>query len=154
MMIDDRCVVSIHYTLTNDDGEQIDTSRDGEPLSYLHGAGNIIPGLEQALSGRSSGDELKVTVQPEDAYGAVDPELVQVVPEAAFTGVDDIAPGMRFQATDSRGQNRTVVVQAIVDDGVVVDANHPLAGEVLHFDVTVTSVREATDEEVEHGHAH
>jgi len=154
MLITDNCVVSIHYTLTDDSGQEIDSSAGGDPLAYLHGAGNIISGLERALTGRQAGDRLQVTVQPEDGYGATNPVLVQVVPESAFAGVGTIEPGMQFQATDSTGQPRRVVVQAIVDDGVVVNANHPLAGETLHFDVIVQTVRVATEEELEHGHAH
>jgi FKBP-type peptidyl-prolyl cis-trans isomerase SlyD len=154
LTIADKHIVSIHYTLTDDDGETIDTSADGEPLMYLHGAQNIIPGLENALTGKSVGDQIQVTIQPEDGYGEVDSELLQLVPRDAFEGIDDIEPGMQFEARSPEGDTQVVVVQDVSDEGVVIDGNHPLAGQVLHFDVTVEAIREATDEEVEHGHAH
>jgi len=154
LTIADKHIVSIHYTLTDDDGETIDTSSGGEPLVYLHGAQNIIPGLENALTGKSVGDQLQVTIQPEDAYGELDSELLQLVPRDAFEGIDDIEPGMQFEARSPDGDTQVVVVQDVNEEGVVIDGNHPLAGQVLHFDVTVEAIREATDEEIEHGHAH
>lgn len=147
-------VVSIHYKLTDGQGTELDSSAGGDPLVYMHGVGNIISGLEDALTGREKGDELEVTVPPEDGYGPVLEQLVQKVPHSAFQGVDDIQPGMQFQAQSPDGSMRLIRVAKVEDDGVVIDANHPLAGETLHFEVSVSDVREATAEEIEHGHAH
>ena len=154
MTIADNHVVSVHYTLTDDDGETLDTSSGEDPLVYLHGAQNIIPGLEAALAGKSVGDQLQATIQPEEAYGVIDEELVQLVPRDAFDGIDDIEAGMQFEARSPEGDEQIVTVESVSEEGVVIDGNHPLAGQVLHFDVTVEDVREATDEEVAHGHAH
>ncbi len=154
MIITDSHVVSIHYTLTDDDGETLDTSSGGDPLMYLHGAGNLIPGLEKALAGKSVGEQLEATIQPEDGYGAVDSELVQLVPHEAFEDIDEIEVGMELEADDPEGESRLVVVQEVTEEGVLIDGNHPLAGQVLHFDVTVANIREATAEEIAHGHAH
>ncbi len=154
MTIDDKCVVSIHYTLTGDSGDVIDSSTDGEPMNYLHGAGNIVPGLEQELQGKAVGDNVKVTVPPELGYGERHDELVQKVPRSAFGDAKELMPGMQFQGQTEDDQIQVVTVASVADDEVTVDANHPLAGEVLHFDVTVKSVREATETEVEHGHVH
>ena len=154
MNIEGKCVVSFHYTLTNSAGETLDTSDGREPLSYLHGASNIVPGLEQALEGKKAGDALKVEVKPEDGYGEARPELVQKVPRTAFDGVDDIKAGMQFQAQGPEGQVQMITVTEVSGEEITIDGNHPLAGEVLHFDVKVENVRAATDEEVAHGHAH
>jgi FKBP-type peptidyl-prolyl cis-trans isomerase SlyD len=153
MKIAHEKVVSIHYTLTNSDGTVLDSSSGGHPLAYLHGFGNIIPGLENALEGKATGDKLEVTVEPEQGYGARDERLVQAVPRSAFKGVDELAPGMQFQAQGPQG-TRLVVVTEVAEDVVTVDANHPLAGQTLHFDVEVSEVRDATAEELEHGHVH
>lgn len=154
MTIADKQVVSIHYTLTDDDGETLDSSAGRDPLTYLHGAQNIIPGLEHALTGKDVGDQLQVTVQPVDAYGEFNDELVQTVPREAFEGIDQVEPGMQFEARSPEGGSSIVMVKEVSDQGVVVDGNHPLAGQTLHFDVTVEEVRAATDEEVAHGHVH
>lgn len=153
MQIADRCIASFNYTLTNDAGDVLDTSNGREPLAYLHGAGNIVPGLEKAMEGKSAGDTFKVDVDPGEGYGERHDALVQVVPREAFQGVDDIQPGMQFQAQSNQGV-MSVTVTKIEDGQVTVDGNHPLAGETLHFDIEVTEVREATAEELEHGHAH
>ncbi|SFF23790.1 FKBP-type peptidyl prolyl cis-trans isomerase /Apo-metallochaperone SlyD [Fontimonas thermophila] len=153
MEIAPQRVVYIHYTLTNDAGEVLDSSQGGEPLAYLHGYGNIIPGLENALTGKQPGDKLQVRVAPADGYGERDEQLVQQVPRRAFQGITDIRPGMTFQAQSSRGPMR-VVVTRVAGDMVTVDGNHPLAGEHLNFAVEVTDVRAATDEELSHGHVH
>jgi len=147
-------VVYFHYTLRNDSGEELETSRDAEPNAYLHGAGNIIPGLEQALAGKTGGANLQVSIAPEDAYGDVQLELIQVVPAEAFQGVETVEPGMSFQAHDAQGNPRRVVVKNVEGDQVTIDANHPLAGVQLNFDVQVVDVREATSEEIAHGHVH
>lgn len=154
MNIADKCVVSIHYTLTNDQGEQMDSSAGGDPLKYLHGAQNIVPGLEAALDGKATGDTLKVVVKPEDAYGQVNPALIQKVPREAFEGVSEIKPGMQFQAQGPGGQVQLITVMEVSGEEVTVNGNHPLAGQELHFDVSVEEVRPATDEEIAHGHAH
>ena len=154
MQIQDDCVVSIHYTLTNGDGEELDSSIGQDPLVYLHGAGNIIPGLESALAGGSAGDKLEVTVAPEDGYGEVDQDLIRKVPREAFAGVERVEPGMQFQTQSPSGQVMRVTVRESNDQEVLIDANHPLAGQTLYFSVTVEEVRSATEEELAHGHAH
>jgi FKBP-type peptidyl-prolyl cis-trans isomerase SlyD len=153
MKIAHEKVVSIHYTLKNKEGTVLDSSSGSDPLAYLHGFGNIIPGLENALEGKAKGEKLSVTVEPEQGYGARDEQLVQAVPRSAFKGVDNLAPGMQFQAQGPQGA-RLVVVTQVATDVVTVDANHPLAGQTLHFDVEVSDVRDATAEELEHGHVH
>lgn len=153
MKIAHEKVVSIHYTLTNQEGTVLDSSSGSEPLAYLHGFGNIIPGLENALEGKEMGEKLSVTVEPEQGYGARDEQLVQAVPRSAFKGVEELAPGMQFQAQGPQG-TRLVVVTQVAQDIVTVDANHPLAGQILHFEVEVSEVRAATAEEIEHGHVH
>lgn len=154
MHIAEQSVVSIHYTLTNDAGETLDTSDGREPLVYLHGAQNIIPGLESELTGKSVGDSFDVTIQPEEAYGTVNPELVQTVPHSAFEGVEKVEPGMQFQARGDDGETQVITVTEVADSGVTVDGNHPLAGQVLNFSVRVEEIRAATEEEIEHGHVH
>ena len=154
LLIGDNTVARIHYTLTDDSGEVLDSSEGADPLSYLHGAGNIIPGLEQALAGKTGGANLQVSIAPEDAYGDVQLDLIQVVPAEAFQGVETVEPGMSFQAHDAQGNPRRVVVKNVEGDQVTIDANHPLAGVQLNFDVQVVDVREATSEEIAHGHVH
>lgn len=154
MKIANQCVVAIHYTLTDDDGRQLDSSRDQDPLTYLHGGQGLIPGLERALEGREAGDEFQATVQPEDAYGTVDPQLIQDVPLEALAGIDDLQVGMALQSRAPDGRVQNLVVDAIGEESATLNANHPLAGTVLHFDVSVESVRAATEEELAHGHAH
>lgn len=153
MEIANQRVVYIHYTLTNDAGEVLDSSRGAEPLAYLQGGGNIIPGLENALVGKTAGDKLVVKVAPAEGYGERNEQLVQNVPRRAFQGIKDIQPGMSFTAQGSGGPMR-VVVTRVVGDMVTVDGNHPLAGENLTFDVEITEVRTATEEELSHGHVH
>jgi FKBP-type peptidyl-prolyl cis-trans isomerase SlyD len=154
LLIGDKLVVNMHYKLSDNDGNVIDSSEGREPLAYLHGAGNIIPGLENALVGKIEGDEVKVKVEPADGYGEVKPELVQVVDKSAFQGVDKLELGMNFDAQAPDGSTIRIVVTKIEDDKVTVDANHPLAGVTLNFDVKIVGVREASKEEIEHGHAH
>ncbi|MFV7782823.1 peptidylprolyl isomerase [Shewanella marisflavi] len=153
MIITQHTAVSIHYSLTNQQGELIESSFEGEPMLYLHGAENMIPGLEKALEGKSVGDKLEVTVEAEEAYGPYHDGLRQDVPLAAFGDIEDIVPGMRFIAETEMGQ-RPVQVTEVKDDVVVVDGNHPLAGQTLNFSVEVLSVREASEEEIAHGHIH
>ncbi len=154
MQISKDKVVTIDYTLTNDQGQVLDTSSGREPLTYMQGVGNLIPGLERELEGKSAGDQVNVTIQPADGYGERDDRLVQAVPRSAFQGVDRIEPGMQFQGQAPNGQRTIVRVIEVGDDTVTIDANHPLAGVALNFDVTIREVREATQEEKDHGHAH
>lgn len=154
LLVGDNLVVSMHYTLKDNEGNVIDTSAGAEPLTYLHGAGNIIPGLEKALVGKTQGDSLQVSVEPAEGYGELQPELIQVVDRAAFEGIDNIEAGMAFQAQSPDGNIQRIVVRSVDGDQVTVDGNHPLAGADLHFDVEITSVRAATEEEVAHGHPH
>lgn len=154
MKISNDKVALIHYTLTDNTGEVLDTSRDSEPLAYLHGHGNLIPGLESELEGRESGESLQVSVNPADGYGEIAPELIQEVPLEAFKGVDKVEPGMQFEAQTEEGGHQTIVVTEVSGEKVTVDGNHPLAGMTLNFDVEITEVREATSEELDHGHVH
>ncbi|TLY80567.1 MAG: peptidylprolyl isomerase [Gammaproteobacteria bacterium] len=153
MSISQDQVVSIHYTLRDEAGEIIDSSPAGEPLAYLHGHGNLVPGLERELAGRSVGDKLTVTLSPADGYGEHDPKLVQQVPRRALKGVGNLRVGMRLSASSGRS-DRTVTVTRIAGDLVTVDGNHPLAGKKLHFEVEVAGVRAATETELSHGHVH
>ena len=150
-----RPQAGIDVKVVNDQGEQLDSSRvEGrEPLAYLEGAQNIIGGLESALTEKNAGDQVKVSVEPAEGYGEVNEELIQPVPRSAFEGVDTIEPGMQFQAQTPGGPQVVRVVE-VGDETVTIDANHPLAGQTLHFDVEVVETREATDEEQEHGHVH
>jgi len=153
MQAGDNTVVLIHYTLTSDSGETLDSSEGREPLGYLHGFGSIIPGLENALVGKKAGDKLKVSIPPAEAYGVREDALVQIVPRSAFGGAPDLEVGMQFQAQTPEGV-RVVTVVDVAGDDITLDGNHPLAGETLHFDVEVTEVRAATEEELTHGHVH
>jgi len=154
MKIAEKKVVSIHYELTNIKGEVLDSSLTQAPLTYLHGTGGLISGLESALDGHGVGDKMSVKIPPEEAYGPINSELIQAVPRSAFEGIDKIEPGMQFQTSGADGQPQPIKVVAVAEDVVTIDANHPLAGETLHFVVTVEAVRAATEEELEHGHAH
>jgi len=153
MQIADKTVVSIHYTLTNADGETLDSSVGQDPLVYLHGANNIIAGLEAALLGKAVGDSLQVSVEPSEGYGELREELVQEVDRSAFQGVDDIDVGMQFMAQTPWGEQPVTVVK-VEGDNITLDGNHPLAGQVLNFDVEVMEIRAASAEEMDHGHVH
>ncbi len=154
MKVANQRVVSIHYTLTDDSGQELDSSRGQEPLKYLHGTQGLIPGLERELEGREPGDQFQATVQPEEAYGEVNPELIQDVPLEVLDGIENLHVGMALQSRAPDGRVQNLKVDAIGDGTATLNANHPLAGEVLHFDVQVEDVREATPEELEHGHSH
>ena len=145
-------VVSFNYKLTNAEGETLDQSQ-GEPLAYLHCAGNIIPGLENALLGKTVGENFTVTVPAAEGYGEYNPELVQEVPAQMFQGVDNIQAGMQFQAQTDDGV-QIVTVKAVEGENVIVDANFPLAGQDLTFEVEIVEIRDATEDELQHGHAH
>jgi FKBP-type peptidyl-prolyl cis-trans isomerase SlyD len=153
MQITKNAVASIEYELKDDAGEVIDTSEGGEPLTYLHGAGNLIPGLESELEGKSSGDALKVRIEPENAYGERHEEMVQDVPRSELPDGAEIEPGTQLEA-QGPGAVQVVTVIEVNGDVVKLDGNHPLAGVRLNFDVKVVDVREATAEELEHGHVH
>ena len=153
MHIEKNRVVTFNYTLRDDQGAVIDTSSGRAPLSYLHGKGNIVPGLEQALVGKAVGDKLDVTVAPEQGYGSRDERLVQIVARSKFGDVANLAPGMQVRASGPQGA-RLVTVVRVDRDFVTVDGNHPLAGRTLHFSVEVADVRKATHEEISHGHVH
>jgi FKBP-type peptidyl-prolyl cis-trans isomerase SlyD len=153
MRVGNNAVVLIHYTLTRDNGEEIDSSAGGDPLAYLHGRGNLIRGLESQLEGKVAGDAVQARVAPQDAYGEVNPELVQNVARSAFSGIDTIEVGMRFQTPTTQGP-RVAVVTEVSADTIRLDANHPLAGQHLNFAVEIMEVRAATMEELSHGHVH
>ena len=153
MNIAENSVASIHYTLTDGEGKVIDTSEGQEPLAYLHGAGNIIPGLEKALVGKTVGDKFKVSIPAAEAYGLRDDSMVQELPSNMFSGIDKIDVGMEFHAETEHGL-QVVTVTKVEGDNVTIDGNHPLAGVDLTFDVEVAEVRAASAEELEHGHAH
>ena len=153
MQIAQNSVAAFHYTLTDDEGQVVDSSEGRDPLTYIHGTGQIVPGLEKQMEGRAVGDNFTADVTPEEGYGVHRAELMQEVPREAFQGVDDIQPGMQFQGRGAQGEINVTVTK--VEDGkVFIDGNHPLAGKALHFAVEVSDVREATAEELEHGHVH
>ncbi len=153
MQIAQNKVAIITYTLTNVNGEIMDQANEEQPFAFIAGTGNIIPGLDSALEGKSAGDTVKVTIAPEDAYGERNDALTQVVPMEMFQGVDKVEPGMQFQAQTNQGVS-VVTVTKVEDGKVTIDGNHPLAGETLNFDVKVMEVRDATADELEHGHVH
>jgi FKBP-type peptidyl-prolyl cis-trans isomerase SlyD len=146
-------VVLIHYTLKDDDGAVIDSSSGGDPLAYIQGHGNLVAGLEKALEGKKDGDAVAVSVAPADGYGKYDAALIQRVPKRSLQGSGEIKKGMQFQGQTPDGM-RLFTVTAVVGDMITLDGNHPLADKTLHFDVDIVSVREATAEELEHGHVH
>lgn len=146
-------IVTIHYTLKDDDGAVLDSSAGADPLTYIQGHGNLVAGLEKALEGRQGGNTLTVVVAPAEGYGTRDEALVQRVPKRKLQGAGDIKKGMQFQARTEDGM-RLFTVTAVVGDMVTLDGNHPLADQTLHFDIEVVDVREATAEELEHGHVH
>jgi FKBP-type peptidyl-prolyl cis-trans isomerase SlyD len=153
MQISEGTVVSMDYALRDDEGSLLDQSQPDQPLAYLHGHKNIIPGLEAALEGKAVGDTVEVRVEPKEAYGEVNPALEQVVPKDRFQGIEDIQVGMQFQANTEQGPISVRVVN-VEDESVTVDGNHPLAGKHLNFNVTVKEVRAGTEEEIAHGHIH
>jgi FKBP-type peptidyl-prolyl cis-trans isomerase SlyD len=152
----DGKVVIIHYTLRDDDGDVVDTSRDDEPLSYIHGTGGIVEGLEREIAKHAIGDSFKVVVPPELGYGEVEGEGPRPIPRKAFPKHVELEPGMQFFVPDDEDENEAIPLWVVEIDGddVYVDTNHPLAGETLHFEVEIVGVREATAEETEHGHVH
>jgi len=153
MQIAEQKVVTLNYTLTDDEGKVLDQSQDGS-FAYLHGANNIIPGLENALSGKAAGDNLDVSVSPEEGYGERNDALTQVVNREMFPADNPVEVGMQFHAASPDGRSVVVTVVGIEGDEVTIDGNHPLAGANLNFSVEVVGVREASEEELEHGHVH
>ena len=154
MLIDDKKIVQIEYTLKNAAGEVIDSSVGGEPLSYLHGAHQIVPGLERELSGLKVGDVKDVVVTPDEGYGSRDPQGVFFVPRTAFPPEMDLSSGQSFVGESEDGEAVPVRIIEVHEAEVVVDANHPLAGETLYFHIDIRGIREATSEELTHGHPH
>jgi len=154
MDIQNDAVVTIAYTLKDDDGNVIDSSEGHGDFAYLHGHENIVPGLEEALAGKSAGDSVSASVVPEKAYGPRNEELVFSVARSRMPDDVDLEIGMEFRAQAQDGQEMIVSVAGIEDDSVTLDGNHPLAGRTLNFDVDVKDVRAATPEEIDHGHVH
>ena len=153
MVVGNKSVVSFHYTLTNEQGAELESSRDRQPMTYLHGAHNILPGLEKAMAGKSAGDRLQVTLPPAEAYGERDPTRLRRIPAKHFRNPRRMQPGDRISLQTQQGSMPAVVVK-VGRFNVDVDTNHPLAGETLTFDVEITEVRDASAEEIAHGHAH
>ena len=153
MQISNGKVATFHYTLTNDKGVVLDSSEGNDPLDYIHGYGMIIPGLEKALAGKSAGDTFKVSVEPKEAYGERREDLIQDISRRVFPEGQEIMPGMQFHAQTEDGTQLITVVE-VGDEDITIDANHPLAGENLNFQIEVTGIREATEEEKSHGHVH
>ena len=154
VVIGQDSVVTVHYTLTDDTGKVLDSSGGAKPLSYLHGAGNIVVGLEKALTGKGQGDSLKVRLEPAEAYGDIQPDGIKTIERAAFEGIEKIEEGMTFEAQSPDGTAQEITVKKVEGDNITIDTNHPLAGVALNFDIQIVGVRQATKEELEHGHSH
>ncbi|MCB9672520.1 MAG: peptidylprolyl isomerase [Alphaproteobacteria bacterium] len=152
--IADGHVVTFHYTLTDDAGQVLDSSRGGEPLPYLHGAGNIVPGLESQMAGKAVGAKFKADVAPADGYGEHDGNDPQPVPKGEFPPDIPLQAGVQLMAQTPDGHAMPIWIADVDDQHVFIDMNHPLAGQTLHFDIEITAIRAATDEEKAHGHPH
>ncbi|KZN36881.1 peptidyl-prolyl cis-trans isomerase [Pseudoalteromonas luteoviolacea S2607] len=152
MKIAQNTVVKMHYSVLDDDQNSIDNTFDEEPLEFIIGTGFLIKGLEDALIDKQAGDQVSVTVEPEQGYGIRNDNLTQAVPKSMFEGIE-VEVGMQFRATTDEGEQAVIVI-GVEEDEVIVDGNHPLAGITLHFDVEILEVRTATDEELAHGHVH
>ena len=153
MIIEDKKIVHFHYTLSDEQGEQLESSREGEPMTYLHGAGNIISGLEKAMSGKVAGDKFQVNVEPAEAYGERVENSTQRIPAKHFKNAARLKPGQSVILQTRQGQRQVTVVK-VGRFNIDVDTNHPMAGMPLTFDIEMTGVRDATDEEVQHRHVH
>jgi FKBP-type peptidyl-prolyl cis-trans isomerase SlyD len=153
-IIGDGKVVAIHFTLQLDSGKTVATTEGQDPMLYLHGQGNIVPGLEAELAGKTVGDKLAVVVAPKDAYGEAEPGAMHEVPRDAFPDDFELEPGVMFQTEDEDGEIMPLWVVSASKESVKITNNHPLAGQTLNFAVEVLSIREASAEEVEHGHPH
>ncbi len=154
MHIEKGMVVAIDYTLKDQNGQIWETSKGDEPWVYLHGFGGVIPGLEPELLGKKIGDSFSMTLRPEQAYGPYEPDLANKVPRSAFGDIDNLTVGLKLSAQTDDGSSHTVTVTEVTDDFVTVDANHPMAGQLVEVDVQVLTIRPATPTELEHGHAH
>ncbi len=153
MQVTDKKIVIIDFVMKDDEGTIIEAFNEGN-FGYLHGANNILPGLERALTGKSKGDQISVTLSPEEAYGEIDTQQIQQVPRSMFPQDQAIAEGMQFHAQTPEGQPIIVTVVNVEDEHIVIDGNHPLAGITIHCDATVVDVREPTELELNHGHYH
>ena len=153
-LIANNMVVSFHYTLKNAGGEILDSSRDAQPLTYLHGYGQIVPGLENAMVGKAIGSAFNVVVAALEGYGEYRDELVISVKKSEVSLPNGVEVGSIVELHSSQGESFPARITEMTDEQVVLDANHPLAGEALHFDIEVTAIRAASEEEVEHGHVH
>ncbi len=153
-VVSDGKVISFNYTLRTEEGELLDASEPGEPLAYLHGAENIVPGLEDQLSGHRSGDSFAVKVSPEDGYGKRSEPGLRPIPRDAFPEGAELEEGMELVVEDNEGNERPIWIVDLRDDVVIIDENHPLADVTLCFDVEIVDVRDATTSEIEHGHPH
>lgn len=153
MAVAENKVVSFHYTLSNAEGEQLESSRESEPMHYLHGAGNIIPGLEKAMEGREAGDRFEVSVPPEEAYGEWSEGRIQRISAKHVKQAGKVRPGQVLRLNTEQGPVHVTVIK-VGRFNIDVDANHPLAGQQLDFDIEITGVRDATPEEIDHGHVH
>ncbi len=153
MQIEDKKIVVINYTLSSDEGEMLDQSDDGS-FAYLHGADNIVAGLESALTGKTVGDSLNIKVLPADGYGERNDEMVQVVGKEMFETDAELEVGTQFHAEGPEGDQIMITVAEIDGDDITIDGNHPLAGVNLNFDVSIIEVRDASEEEISHGHVH
>ncbi len=154
MQVIKDAVASIHYTLKNDEGTVLDTSEGREPLPYLHGAGNIVPGLEAALEGKTVGEELQVRIEAAEAYGEKNDAMIQTIPREHMPEGVELQVGMQLQAQTPDGQAQVVTIIALTNTDVTLDGNHPLAGVALNFAVEIVEIRKATEEELSHGHVH
>ncbi len=155
MNISKNKIASLFYTLKNDNGDVLDQADKDHPFLYMHGVGGMIQGLEKALEDKTTGDTFNVMIAPEDAYGMRDDKLVEAVPREMFEGIpeEELKAGAQFHA-QTAGGNQVITIASVEGDKINIDANHPLAGETLHFDVEVNEVRDASEEEIEHGHPH
>lgn len=153
MNIAENKVVVMHYAVSDSEGTLIDSSYDHQPLAIIQGTGYLIPGLETALTGHKVGDKFEVAVEAKDAYGQREDGFVQTVPKSLFEGIDELEVGTQLRASTDEGE-QTVIVIDMSDDEITVDGNHPLAGLDLQFDVEILEVRDATEEELTHGHVH
>jgi FKBP-type peptidyl-prolyl cis-trans isomerase SlyD len=155
MKISSGKVVSMQYVLTDSKGVELDRSAPGEPLAYLHGEGQIVPGLEKQLEGLSKGDKRdKLEIKPADGYGEVEAELRTSLERSKFPADMDVKPGMQFMMQSPDGHRRPFVVTGVTSEQVEIDGNHPLAGQTLYFQIEISDVRDATPEELQHGHVH
>ena len=154
VQVSENQVITFEYTLSDAEGNVLDSSERGQPLAYIHGTGHIIPGLEKALEGKSPGDSFRIIIAPEEAYGQREESLISTVARSQFAGVENIAVGMQLDAESQDGVIRTVTVLKVGGDKLTVDANHALAGMELTYDVYLVGIRPATFEEIQHGHVH